>query len=427
MSNQKNEQNVTAEEINVSVEGTNAELEVKTMTSAYEATEEMKENENTEESTENTDDFPVDLDSFEDVSEKDTYSDYEDNVVDDENYEDEDDFAEAEGSEKNAYDIPDSVPTIAKILKGKKAAKVIEERMDSDDIFTRTEKIKWDELHRCKNSVRIMKARVVKTVSDGNTVAAYCIIDGFEEFPMLVPYEYLDISYRLREVNIKDEKIRVVNFLIGAKINIAIERLFPSSRQGIANRALANFILRRKFYYRGFYKKDQSNKKTIVTAGSIIKDAQIIGVYNRAIRVEAFGALIRIPVEELTHEIITNCHQKFHIGEQIAIKIIDIQYVNDDNCNLKISASVKALLPNKCAIALDNARPGEYSLATVVKFTYDENLIICRSSSGYNCIARTVRTYIKRLRPGSIVKTKFLRKNHKGDYGIVDIVDLIQL
>lgn len=421
MPNQKNEQNVTAEEINVTVEETNAVsekqsnsvVEATNIELEVEVTEENKENKNPEESTEDIDDFSIELGSFEDVNSE--TSSFSEEMEENE-----------EVANTDAENIPESIPTFAHMSRNKKVAKVVNERMTVDYDYTPSEVVKWDELRRIKNSKRIKKALVVKTVTDGKIVAAYCLLKGFEQFPMLVPFDYLDVPYQLLTGATKSQKIDFINNLIGAQINVVIELLSPKIRQGIANRALANYIMRRKYFVRGFRRKNAS-RKSIVAPGTVIQDAQIIGVYERAIRVEIFGATTRIPVEELTHELITSCYQCYHIGERIAVKVTDIDFVNDDNCNVVLKASAKALLPDNSIIALNNAVPGEVCLATVVRFTYENGRVLCRSATGYNCLVRSVGDRIKELRPGSVVKIKLISKYEKQNLGIVDLLSVISL
>lgn len=325
--------------------------------------------------------------------------------------------------------VPDSIPVLIRQVPSKKVAKRLNESMIYDYGFTPSDIIKWDTLHKYKNTHRVLKARVIKCVTkktaNREIIAAYCQIPGFEKFPMLVGIDYLDAPYAVIEGS-RENKIKYIERLIGAQINIVIEELFAKQKNGLANRALANYFLRRKYFRKGFYAPGRK-EKTIVGEGTVVNDAQIITVYELAIRCEVFGANTVIPVEDLRYDLITSCFKEYHIGERIALKIKDIRLVNDDNCSVIFHASVKDLLSDDASLALEEAEIGEFCLAKVVRISYNSGRILCKSMTGYNCVVRSVTPYIKELRPNSTVKARLVSKDEKSHLGIVDLIDIIEI
>lgn len=335
-------------------------------------------------------------------------------------------------SDVDVDDIPASVPSLRRTMRenhlnGKKIGRHVDERMVVEDTFTPGERMKWDEIHKWKNEGRIVKAQVIKALHRNNMFAAQCQIEGYKEFSFLVPFEYMDFVIEEENNLIRSgRKQEFIERLIGANINIVIEELDYKTKLCIGNRALANFYLRRKFFYRGV-RRNNAKRKTVIYKGTRIQSAQVISVYDRNIRVEAFGAQFRIPIAELSHELISTCYGKFTVGQTINILVQDITYPPDkSDYRVNVTASVKALQDDTAALALEKANPGDVELAEVIRITQNQRLFM-KAATGYSCYSRSVAAFVKKVREGSIVKIKLLKKDPRGHYGICDVTDIISL
>lgn len=334
-----------------------------------------------------------------DISEYDNAIEIEDNDIDDE-----------QGSESSQSTAYQPNHTVASRIANER----LQDKYDDNDMF------KWAELFQRKAHNVICSATVIKCMkTDGGNVAALCHIEGFEMFNILVPFNMLEADLDIVEGNM-DTKIRFVNRLIGSNISIVIEQLKEGT--GIGNQKKANYFLRRKFFYRGF-KSSQNSTKKIIGKGTIVNDAKIFFVRESAIFVYIFGARVRIPVRELSHNLISDCRAEYTVGSTIRCLIKDIQFLHDEAMNVKISASVKALTNDDTLVALENASMNEVCLATVTQLTYRKGTVLLHTATGYNAIATHIKPYARNIRPGSTVKFQLNKKD--GRYGVGQIIQVI--
>lgn len=346
------------------------------------------------------------------------------------NYEDVEDDLDDENDYRSDIEedvIPASIPTTLRQPQNsnkpnrKVTATASEDMLPTE--YTTGEKQKWSELHGFKARRHVVKATVIKCIRTGERTAALCKIEGYEEFSIVVPYEFLDVPFNLSadKVN-KSRQENFINRLIGAKINIVIEQL--KNGTGIGNRTLANYYKRRLYFYRGF-KKNIDAKRQVIGADSIINDAQVISVYTHSIKVEFFGAAVKIPISEVTHSMITHCGEKYHVGEKVRLRIKEIQYLNDEARNVNIVASIKDLEEDSTLIALNDAKINETCLAVVKNITYRHGNVLVHTMTGYNAVATAVAKRVQQgLAIGSEVKFRLIGKQNK--YGIGVITDLIK-
>lgn len=342
---------------------------------------------------------------------------------DDDDFEDEDDDYN-QSTEMKQIVIPTNIPTTLRTVTNTSRKAVVSVASENmvPNMYTLKEQQKWSELHGFKARHRVVKAMVIKCVRAGERVAAVCQIDGYKEFPITVPYEFMDAPPNLSvEKTSKTRQEQFINRLLGAKINIVIEQL--KDGVGIGNRTLANYFQRRKYFYRG-YKKHIDSKKRVIGQNSIINDAQVIGVYENFIKVEFFGATAKIPVKELTNEMVSHGKELYYIGDKIQIKIKEIKYLNDEGRHVRVKASAKDLMKDDALIALDKAELNESVLAVVKKVSYlNGNIFVC-TNSGYNAVITSVAADARaRIKIGSIVRFRLTKKQNQ--YGVGVISELI--
>lgn len=334
----------------------------------------------------------------------------------------------AESNEESSdEEIPESVPTLSRMNRGKRRIRQI--TLSGEYEFTPSLKQKYDDLYKALKDKRTLKAKIVKQ-APGDVIAAQCTISGYEEFTILVPNQFMDFSAMSSDVP-KTLQAKKIADMIGAEINVVIESLDFKSRLCIGNRALANYFLRRRYYYRG-RRLPGAKRSSIVSIGTVVKNAPIIEVTSQAIRVDVLGAVSRIPLEELSYEYVFNAREKFHVGKKIDVVVKELEKIETSMVDaakagypVKLAVSYKDLIDDESAINLLNATEGEIVIATVKRITSSDKVML-RTATGYNCHTRRVNGRVYRtLRVGSEVKVRLLVKDMKRSIGVVDIIDII--
>lgn len=301
-------------------------------------------------------------------------------------------------------------------------------------------------LYRAKNTNRVLKAKVIKTVTlrknsetDFENVFAGCKVDGFEEFEFFVPFRYLDpfeagnqVSYSRAS---KDMKVDYVRSIIHAEINICLEAISTVDMRVLCDRAKANKILREKYYYKGFTLQNSPSIKRLIKSGTKINGAQIISSSMRHVVAEVYGAQFMIPIEEISHNFIRTAYD-LSSGDTVPVVLKTVEQINslkNDESNepsyaVKIEASIKDRLEDIPRTKLRRAKVGEVISGKVTLINADRSPMGV-TDDGYNFITSIVKSRITNIRPGSEVTVRVIKKyeNEKTSYAFVDLLDVTKI
>lgn len=129
------------------------------------------------------------------------------------------------------------------------------------NFYSKKEQQKWADLHGFRAKRTPLYAMIIKSISASTATAAVVQIAGYEEFKIIVPFAYMDIKIAKKNPTVAEQKLLIEN-RIGAKIPIVITELDYESGNGtgVGNCAIANALLRRRYFYRGV--RDNLAQKT---------------------------------------------------------------------------------------------------------------------------------------------------------------------
>ena len=269
----------------------------------------------------------------------------------------------------------------------------------------------WFELRNAHRARRILTGRMdamERTPNGDHLVVVY-----YKDFRVVIPYEEMNINLiddpDLGDINVRRDKI--VGTMLGAEIDFIIKGIDPEERTIVASRKEA--MMRKRSM---FYEHQKSDGSYHIYEGRVVQ-ARVIAVAEKVIRVEVFGVECPIIARDISWDWMGDCHDYYHIGDRILVRVTDIQN-RDDIENLRIRADIRSITDaemveklNKCTL--------QARYAGVITDIHGGRLYI-RLTNGVNAIAETCydsRTPGKRDEV-SFVLTK-INTERRIAYGIV--------
>lgn len=270
------------------------------------------------------------------------------------------------------------------------------------------EEITWNELASAYRNKRIVPAIVTgieMTEHLGNVVIAY-----YKEQRIVIPVSEMMIN--LEEVKnhiqetLVDRLTKICNTMLGAEIDLIIKGMEKNTGSIVASRKEAMLKKREKFYL-----EPLSDGLPMVREGRIV-EGRIIAVTPFLARIEVFGVELIMPASQLSWDWLADVSEKFHVGTTVNILITEV--TGDTKENLKISADLKSITPNKSAENISKCViQGKY-IGEITNITKGVSYI--RLKIGVNAIAHT--NYDKRT-PGKGDLVSFVVTRINPDYGNV--------
>ena len=310
---------------------------------------------------------------------------------------------------------------IEEMAEGKVEEKT-EEKLRSEDILTvdardvietdeDRENSVWFELRNAFRSHRILSGRM--DAVERTPTGMHLVIVYYKDFRVVIPYEEMNINLvddpELGDLNVRKDKI--IGTMLGSEIDFIIKGIDQEERTIVASRKEAMMTKRNIFY-----SQPKADGSYHVTEGRVVQ-ARVIAVAEKVIRVEVFGVECPIIARDISWDWMGDCHDYYHIGDRILVRVTDIQN-RDDIENLRIRADIRSITDaemveklNKCTL--------QARYAGVITDIHGGRLYI-RLTNGVNAIAETCydsRTPGKRDEV-SFVLTK-INTERRIAYGIV--------
>jgi len=160
-----------------------------------------------------------------------------------------------------------------------------------------------------------------------------------------------------------DRTMRVLNRMIGAEIDFVIRGITgeDEERAAVASRQAAMNRLRRRYYL-----TSSSNGKPQVRPDRIV-EARIVAVSQLAIRVEIFGVETPIRNRDLSWGHISDCRDKFFVGDTLYVRVKSVS--GDTPENIKVKADIKSLTENDVLDKLLALKPQTNCMGKVMDVT----------------------------------------------------------
>ncbi len=267
----------------------------------------------------------------------------------------------------------------------KKIAKALTELLETGNGYTPQQMQKWARLAAFRQRGKPVRATIVSTSvvrhGDEERVIVFFDIKGAEEFESFMDFDELDLVDNPDELEVPQKLFRATDML-GSSIDLIITSLDHGVCKG--STVLANKVLRKSYYYDGYYAKQSAKSLSVIGKGTKVYNVPIIRVTKRSIRVLVKGCKVSIPKSELSHLWIADTSEYYSVGQSVDILVTECTRLNDADYNVNLKASVKALLPNPTVEKLSRCREGDRYIATVIRIDFQAKQIFVSTDAGFN-------------------------------------------
>lgn len=239
----------------------------------------------------------------------------------------------------------------------------------------------WHEITNAYRTRRILTGTLggIERLEGGATIA----IIYYKNFRVVIPITEMmihlieDEAHNYGEISLRQNKI--VNTMLGCEIDFIIKGLDSKTRSIAASRKDAMLKKRQIFYL----DQDVSGNHKIYE--DRVVQARVIAVAAKVVRVEIFGVETSIPARDLSFDWLGNANERFHVGDHILVRILDVQA--EDPEHISVKADVKSVEGNtsKANMALCKVQ-GKYA-GTVEDI--HKGTVFVRLSIGVNAIAHS--------------------------------------
>ena len=239
----------------------------------------------------------------------------------------------------------------------------------------------WHEITNAYRTRRILTGTLggIERLEGGATIA----IIYYKNFRVVIPITEMmihlieDEAHNYGEISLRQNKI--VNTMLGCEIDFIIKGLDSKTRSIAASRKDAMLKKRQIFYL----DQDVSGNHKIYE--DRVVQARVIAVAAKVVRVEIFGVETSIPARDLSFDWLGDANERFHVGDHILVRILDVQA--EDPEHISVKADVRSVEGNtsKANMALCKVQ-GKYA-GTVEDI--HKGTVFVRLSIGVNAIAHS--------------------------------------
>ncbi len=268
-----------------------------------------------------------------------------------------------------------------------KAEKVITE--DGDEEIETEATIKRNEFIELSASAKAHRVLTGKIVGM-HTSEAYGqlfveIAYGHQTFTVLIPvsllFDYDEKEYETPESRPKLES--QIRRRYGATVKFVVRKVDEKNHTAIASRLEA-------LQSEGIdnYVKEQRDGKPRIVDDMIVK-SKITAVARTYIVVDALGAEIKIPHNELSYNYIGDVREEYSVGESVNVRVSNIKLVTVEKRDMKYrlikaTGSVKATMPDNRKTLYDSFKIGGKYAATVTYIT--DVTVFVQLKDSYDCM-----------------------------------------
>lgn len=205
----------------------------------------------------------------------------------------------------------------------------------------------------------------------------------YKDFRVVIPISEMmihllqDVEHDYGELTLRQNK--VLNNMLGCEIDFIVKGLDNTTRSIVASRKEAMLKKHQIFYL----DKDASGI-TKVHKDRIVQ-ARVIAVSEKVVRAEIFGVETSILARDLSFDWTGDARERFHVGEHILVRILDVQA--EDSEKISVKADVKSVEGNTSKENMKKCKmQGKYA-GTVEDI--HKGTVFVRLSLGVNAIAHS--------------------------------------
>ena len=205
-------------------------------------------------------------------------------------------------------------------------------------VETEADKAKNDllDLLESMRASRLLTGIIQGVERSGNTCRAV-LYHGI--FKIVIPgEEVIELPKNLRGQEPETVRHYLLTKRLGAEIDYVIKGIDPDADVAVASRLEAMRAKRKQYYL------DTDRSGNQILYSGVCAEARVVAVVSGGIFVDIFGQETHIPTEELSYQRMVNPISKYHSGDKVIVKILDID--KTEPTHIKVVASVKQVNAN---------------------------------------------------------------------------------
>lgn len=256
--------------------------------------------------------------------------------------------------------------------------------LDSDTVLETAQSkadLAWHEIQNAYRTRKILTGMLggIEKTETGSLIA----IVYYKDFRIVIPVTEMminlvqDAEHDYGELALRQNK--VLNNMLGCEIDFIVKGLDNGTRSIVASRREAMLKKRQIFYL------DKDTSGTAKIHEDRIVQARVIAVAEKVVRAEIFGVETSILARDLSFDWLGDARERFHVGEHILVRILNIQA--EDAEHISIKADVKSVEGNTSKENMKKCKvQGKYA-GTVEDI--HKGTVFVRLSIGVNAIAHS--------------------------------------
>lgn len=240
----------------------------------------------------------------------------------------------------------------------------------------------WHELQNAYRTKKILTGNLggIEKMEGGGTIA----VIYYKEMRIVIPLSEMMINLIEDENHNYGELIqrqnKILGNMLGCEVDFIVKGLDSATRSVAASRKDAMYKKRQIFYL----PSANANSRVRVCEDRIVQ-ARVIAVAEKVVRVEIFGVECSILARDLSWDWLGDATERFHVGEQILVRILSVKYNSLEDISVK--ADVKSVNGNTSKANLNKCKiQGKYA-GTVTDI--HKGTVFVRLHIGVNAVAHS--------------------------------------
>ncbi len=256
--------------------------------------------------------------------------------------------------------------------------------LDSDAVLETAQSkadLTWHEIQNAYRTKKILTGMLggIEKTETGSLIA----IVYYKDFRTVIPVTEMminllqDAEHDYGELALRQNK--VLNNMLGCEIDFIVKGLDSKTHSIVASRKEAMLKKRQIFYL------DKDPSGTAKIHEDRVVQARVIAVAEKVVRAEIFGVETSILARDLSFDWMGDARERFHVGDHILVRILDVQAENPEQISVK--ADVKSVEGNTSKENMKKCKvQGKYA-GTVEDI--HKGTVFVRLSIGVNAIAHS--------------------------------------
>lgn len=240
----------------------------------------------------------------------------------------------------------------------------------------------WHELQNAYRTKKILTGNLggIEKMEGGGTIA----VIYYKEMRIVIPLSEMMINLVEDENHNYGELVqrqnKILGNMLGCEVDFIVKGLDSASRSIAASRKDAMYKKRQIFY-----QPSANNNSRVRVCEDRIVQARVIAVAEKVLRVEIFGVECSILARDLSWDWLGDATERFHVGEQILVRILSVKYNSLEDISVK--ADVKSVNGNTSKANLNKCKiQGKYA-GTVTDI--HKGTVFVRLHIGVNAVAHS--------------------------------------